>query len=271
MINFHNNPSTNLLTAFKRISADPFEAHASFELRMAHSNETISYNQFIDRLQYSQRIVKERFDLNLSAQVSKCDVVLHKQHESQLRLDFINYPEFPTEIPKLKAAIIFLTEFLAQQLSQNRVVITFPDEHIMLTQNSQRDPDTLTPKELPQELQAQALFEKYQGPILLSSWLNQKQFLSKRFPELIKHVSPADYQNPQEGIPLFLRAIQGGKAHPVHPKLDLYYEKPTQIAIYTKFLLSGTSISLEIWEVEGKVDLNASEPGKLINKYVCQS
>ncbi|MGB0778314.1 MAG: hypothetical protein ACPGR7_09830 [Flavobacteriaceae bacterium] len=265
MKNLHNNPFTDSLTAYKRISAEPFEASASFGLKRHYSQDYISFEEFIDRLQYTQRIVKQNYDLDLSVQVTQTQIVLHKHQEPHVRLDFINYPQFPTEIKYLKNIITYFVEFLATQLMQNRVVINFPDEHLMISKSDQLDPGVTEVKEIPQELQAAELFSKYQGSKLLSSTLSSEGFLVKRFPDLIETVNEEAYLHPQ-GIPLFQRSIQAGKARPIIPALELFYDKPTRIAIYTKFLLSGTPINLEIWEVQGQVDLNSEKPGRLIQK-----
>ena len=124
-------------------------------------------------------------------------------------------------------------------------------------------------KNTPTESQKQAiaLFSKYQGiEKLQTSIFHPEDPLVLAFPEKIEIIAEEDYAQ-ASGIPLFLRAIQSGKAHPVKPELTLNFLTPTRIAIYTKFLLSGQPISLEIFEVSGKVELDGEDVGVLVEKY----
>ena len=115
--------------------------------------------------------------------------------------------------------------------------------------------------------QAIALFSQYQGKEKLqTSILHPEDPLVLAFPEKIEVIAEEEYAQ-ATGIPLFLRAVQNGKAHPLVPALNLEYTSPKRIAIYSKFLLSGQPISLEVFEVSGKVDLDGEEIGVLVEKY----
>jgi hypothetical protein len=55
-------------------------------------------------------------------------------------VQFIQYPKFPQEESALKKAVLALTEMMMLELEQNRVVIVFTDETIMLEQSDAIDP-----------------------------------------------------------------------------------------------------------------------------------
>jgi len=267
MSNFtHTTTSPRRFSPFQEKTSKAQYIWASFELRKAYSKEKISHEDFLRALQDVQRITYEQYGIHLSAQLSPTEIVLHQNIEQQIKLEFINYPEFPQPKEKLEEAIGFLCELLASHLQQNRIVINFPDRHFMLYQKDQLDPGALRPKPSAQHLQTIDLIKQYRDPKLLCSWLEPDDPRAEALTNQIKIVSEEELLK-TKGIPLFLRAIQAGKAHPVIPKIQLEYQQPTRIAIFTKFLLSGTPISLEIWEVEGRVDLNAEKPGKLIKKH----
>ena len=57
-----------------------------------------------------------------------------------LKLEFINYPKFPLEIEAFKEEIIKLGSHLLNKMRQNRTVIVFPDETIMLEIDEAIDP-----------------------------------------------------------------------------------------------------------------------------------
>jgi hypothetical protein len=52
----------------------------------------------------------------------------------------INYPKFPLSDTNLKKEAEALTAYLMEKFHQNRVVIEFPDETVMLKKTDQIDP-----------------------------------------------------------------------------------------------------------------------------------
>ena len=63
------------------------------------------------------------------------------QEEPSIELTFIQYPKFQKEEKELKKAIIDLIEGMMIKLAQNRVVIVFTDETIMLEKSDKIDPN----------------------------------------------------------------------------------------------------------------------------------
>lgn len=62
------------------------------------------------------------------------------QEESSMGFKFIQYPKFPVEESKFKEAIIELTNLLMIKLEQNRLLIVFTDEIVMLEQSAEIEP-----------------------------------------------------------------------------------------------------------------------------------
>ena len=257
-----NFTKTQSLDPFNHKNSHPFYASVSFGLRKNHDSKTISYEAFIETLQDAQRVTYKRYHVHLSAQISQTDIVIDQQLEPHVKLEFINYPEYPETTLKFKEAIVYLCELLATDLDQSRVVINFSDEHRTLSKKNKRYRGASERKQRPQKQQCLDLFKQYQEetPLLLfDGYILTQDILIKHLPRTLSL-----YEQGKTGIPVYVRAIQGGKAHPIYPKTEIEYFKPTKIAIYTKLLLSGMPISLEIWEVQGKVNLDAAAPGILI-------
>ena len=125
----------------KTITHKTFVAQVTFGLFKGYSNELISLVEFKEVLNFAQRKIKSENDIALSAKVTLCEIVFLGQEEPSVDLQFIQYPKFPQEESILKKAIIDLTEFMMLKLEQNRVVIVFSDEKIMLEQSDGIDPN----------------------------------------------------------------------------------------------------------------------------------
>lgn len=84
--------------------------------------------------------IKNKFEVVLSAKLRECQILCLGQEEASIELEFIQYPKFQKDEEILKKGILLLTEILTNKFEQNRVVIVFSDETIMLEQNIQIDP-----------------------------------------------------------------------------------------------------------------------------------
>jgi hypothetical protein len=62
------------------------------------------------------------------------------QREAHLVLHFINYPKFPLGEQKLKKEIEALVMFLMNEFDQNRVVVEYHNETVMLDLSTEIDP-----------------------------------------------------------------------------------------------------------------------------------
>ena len=118
-----------------------FTGVATFGLKRGYKDELISIEEFKMQLIVAQQRVYKEMDLKLSAKVSLCCIVFSGQDEPSVDLSFIQYPKFPIKESSLKKGILRLVKFLMQTLNQNRVVIVFNEETIML----EVDKSTLDP------------------------------------------------------------------------------------------------------------------------------
>lgn len=80
----------------------------------------------------------------MSAFVSQGDIVMSGQIEPHFKIEFINYPKFPLSAAIFKKEIISLTKHLMKTFNQNRVVIIFNDEILMLEETNKIDPKIMT-------------------------------------------------------------------------------------------------------------------------------
>ncbi len=123
------------------ITIKTFKAQVAFGLHKGYSNELIDLHSFKQELLEAQIEVKNKVEVLLSAKLRQCEILFLGQQEPSIELEFIQYPKFPKDEEILKKAILSLTEILMQKLEQNRVVIVFSDETIMLEINNEIDPN----------------------------------------------------------------------------------------------------------------------------------
>ncbi len=124
----------------KKSSTVPFRAVITIGLEEGYTGIPVRKEAVIKHLQsFQTRLISDR-NIYLSAKVSDCTIVLGGQQEPHLQLSFINYPKFPLEIEVLKREIQALAEYLCKETKQNRVVIEFDDETVMLEIQTEIDP-----------------------------------------------------------------------------------------------------------------------------------
>jgi len=123
------------------LSCKTFTAQVTIGMTKGYSMEKIMMNDLKNELLNGQRIIKEKYNVLLSVKIRQCEIVFLGQEELSIELEFIQYPKFLQEEKELKKAIISLTEILMLKLEQNRVVIVFKDDTIMLEQNENINPD----------------------------------------------------------------------------------------------------------------------------------
>ena len=123
-----------------KTSIHPFSAQITFGLERGYTQALIPKETIVKFLQdYQYRLFKDK-KVALSASVSECDIVFSGQVEPHLKLNFINYPKFPLGENLLKETIEELTKALMKEFDQNRVVIEYLDETIMLEVSEEIDP-----------------------------------------------------------------------------------------------------------------------------------
>lgn len=124
-------------------SIKTFTAKVTIGLFKGYSKELTSIEAFKEVLLEAQQKIKSEYDIALSAKLIPCEILFLGQEEPSMELQFIQYPKFPVEESKLKIAIVELTKLLMIKLQQNRVVLVFTDQTIMLEQSNEIDPNII--------------------------------------------------------------------------------------------------------------------------------
>lgn len=122
------------------IKTKTFNASITLGLEVGYTNVLINKEEVIVELQaYQQRRIDET-NIYLSALITECNIVLNCQNEPHLKLEFINYPKFPMRVEVFKSEILNLAAYLLTKMKQNRTVIVFTDETVMLELSEEIDP-----------------------------------------------------------------------------------------------------------------------------------
>lgn len=122
------------------VTCKTFRANITVGLHKGYTNDLISWQTLKSEITKVQQLVKDKFNIVLSAKIYQCEIVCLGQEEPSATIEFIQYPKFQIEEEQLKNAILYFTEQLQTILEQNRVVIVFNDETIMLEKSSNIDP-----------------------------------------------------------------------------------------------------------------------------------
>lgn len=119
-----------------------FQASILIGLEKGYTQKRIFEDEVFQTVRRFQLVNSEERNIFLSASISDCNIVLNNQNEPHFKIDFINYPKFPLEENVMKESIISLSKKLMITHHQNRIIIVFPDETIMLEQSDEIDPRT---------------------------------------------------------------------------------------------------------------------------------
>ena len=122
-----------------RKSVKPFHATINLGLEIGYSEQKISKQDVIHFIQHYQNKLIEDKNIYLSCSVYKCEIVLSGQIEPHLKIGFINYPKFNLNQNILKIEIEELAKQLMKEFFQNRIVIEFNDELLMLEISNEID------------------------------------------------------------------------------------------------------------------------------------
>ncbi|WP_313267521.1 hypothetical protein [Epilithonimonas vandammei] len=114
-----------------------FQASIFIGLEKGYTQKRIFEDEVFQTVRRFQLVNSEERNIFLSASISDCNIVLNNQNEPHFKIDFINYPKFP-----LEESVISLSKELMIKHNQNRMVVVFPDETIMLEQSDEIDPRT---------------------------------------------------------------------------------------------------------------------------------
>jgi hypothetical protein len=117
-----------------------FTGSASIGLVRGYSQISISISEFKAALLKAQKQIYEQYEIGLSVKLTHSEILFLGQEEPSIDVQIIQYPKFPQTEEKLKIVFIALIEMMMLELEQNRVVIVFTDETIMLEQSENIDP-----------------------------------------------------------------------------------------------------------------------------------
>lgn len=123
-----------------RKSIEPFKAIVSFGLNKGYTDELVSKDAIIREINNYQKRLADEKGIYLSISISETIITLIGQKEPHLVFNFINYPRFPLNVQVLKQNIERLIEHLMSRFQQNRVVIEYLDETVMLEFSNEVDP-----------------------------------------------------------------------------------------------------------------------------------
>ena len=123
------------------VSCKSFRAQVTIGLNIGYTTNSISIETVKRELAAAQQVVKKELNVFLSTKIRTCEIVFLGQEEPSVELEFIQYPKFIQDEALLKKAILKLTELMMITLQQNRVVIVFNDETIMLEKSEEIDPN----------------------------------------------------------------------------------------------------------------------------------
>jgi hypothetical protein len=127
----------------KRKSVQPFYGILTIGLEIGYEKVKIDECEIITFIQAYQDVLIKNKQIYLSASISTCTIVLSGQVEPHLNISFINYPKFELPPAVLKLEIEELSKQLLLAYKQNRVVIEYLDEVIMLENSEEIDPRIL--------------------------------------------------------------------------------------------------------------------------------
>jgi hypothetical protein len=117
-----------------------FTGTASIGLVRGYTQISISVTEFKAALLKAQQEIYKQYGIGLSAKLIHSEILFLGQEESSIDIQIIQYSKFPQTEETLKKCFIALIELMMLELEQNRVVIQFTDETIMLEQSESIDP-----------------------------------------------------------------------------------------------------------------------------------
>jgi hypothetical protein len=124
----------------KRKFIPPFYGVLTIGLETGYEKVKIDETEIITFIQAYQDELINNKQIYLSASIANCTIVLSGQVEPHLTISFINYPKFELPPAVLKFEIEELSRQLMMTFKQNRVVIEYLDELVMLEKSEDHDP-----------------------------------------------------------------------------------------------------------------------------------
>ena len=130
----------NQLMKIKETKIKTFQASIFVGLEYGYSQKLIKENSVIESLSELQKQLSKNKNVFMSASVSNTTIILNNQKEPHLKIDFINYPKFPLSEEIFKDEVLHFGKELMKQFEQNRILIIYTDQTVMLEQSEETDP-----------------------------------------------------------------------------------------------------------------------------------
>lgn len=124
----------------KKITSNTFKAEITIGLNKGYTDNKWTLKELKTKLTVVQEKLKLKTGTLLSAKVTPCDIVFLGQDEKSATISFINYPKFPLDYISFKEGVLFVGQELMNLLEQNRIVVVFRDETVMLENANEVDP-----------------------------------------------------------------------------------------------------------------------------------
>jgi hypothetical protein len=121
-------------------SAERFTATITIGTSIYYSKKEYSAKELYSTIEEYQNKRINDAGIYLSAFVQQGDLVMSGQVEPHYKIEFINYPRFPLKELNFKDEITQLGRYLMSALFQNRIVIIFHNEILMLEEDRGIDP-----------------------------------------------------------------------------------------------------------------------------------
>ena len=122
------------------IKSKKYTASFILGLQKGYTTDLLTKQDVVKAVQTEQEQLINTKQVYLSAAVSCCDIVLSGQVEPSVKLEFINYPKFPLSEHDFKTYVLHLAKQLLKTLEQNRTVVVFDDEIVMLEETEEINP-----------------------------------------------------------------------------------------------------------------------------------
>ena len=119
---------------------ESFHASAVFGLQKGYSSDMLTMEEFREAVGQAQLKLKKETGILLSTKLTPCEIIFLGQEEPSVTMEFINYPKFPQKEKELRKGILLMAETMMERLQQNRVVVIFPNQTVMLEQTDDIDP-----------------------------------------------------------------------------------------------------------------------------------
>lgn len=117
-----------------------YKATITLGLQKGYSAQVYSADEVLTHLQELQKTLARDKGIYLGANCYQSELVLTGQREPHLNFMFIGYPKFPLEETTFKSTVEWIAEKLMGHFHQNRLVIQFHDETVMLEETPEIDP-----------------------------------------------------------------------------------------------------------------------------------